>query len=233
MHEADNPNLQILMLAVDKLGDLIDEMVFVGGCATGLLINKEGAPPVRITYDVDAIVQVVTLSEYYAFAQKLRQQGFKEDSSEGAPICRFVADNIILDVMPSDESILGFGNNWYTPSIEYAQNYKLPNGKQVKMLSAAYFLMTKFEAFSGRGKGDYLASHDLEDILSVIDGRSGLVDEISKAEQNVKTEISKRFKVLLSDDKFIDAIPGHLPSDSLSQSRIALILSVMKDISNL
>ena len=34
-----DPNLEILKLAVDQLGELVDEMVFLGGCATGLLVT--------------------------------------------------------------------------------------------------------------------------------------------------------------------------------------------------
>lgn len=35
MARAQNPNLEILMMAVDQLGELAGELVFVGGCATG------------------------------------------------------------------------------------------------------------------------------------------------------------------------------------------------------
>jgi len=38
------------------------------------------------------------------------------------------------------------------------------------MVTGLYFLATKFAAFDGRGKGDYMASHDLEDIVAVVDG---------------------------------------------------------------
>ncbi len=103
MTRLQNPNLEILMTAVDQLGALADEMVFVGGCATGLLITDKAAPPIRVTCDVDAIVQVVSHADYYQLSGKLRTQGFKEDSSDNAPICRWITDNIILDVMPTDE----------------------------------------------------------------------------------------------------------------------------------
>jgi hypothetical protein len=33
--------------------------------------------------------------------------------------------------------------------------------------------------FRGRGKGDYANSHDLEDLLTVIDGREAIVQEIA------------------------------------------------------
>jgi len=55
MPRAQNPNLEILIFAVEKLGNLADEMVFLGGCAAGLLITDSAAPPLRVTHDVDAI----------------------------------------------------------------------------------------------------------------------------------------------------------------------------------
>ncbi len=49
------------MLAVDQPGDLADEMVFLGGCVTGLLVTDPAAPPFRATDDVDAIVQIFSV----------------------------------------------------------------------------------------------------------------------------------------------------------------------------
>lgn len=57
-----------------------------------------------------------------------------------------------------------------SPTIEYAQLIRLPSGKHIRMVSAPYFLITKLEAFDGRGGGDYLLSHDIEDIIAVLDG---------------------------------------------------------------
>ena len=112
MARAQNPNLFILEQAVGQLGELADEMVFLGGCATGLLITDPAAPPIRVTRDVDAIVQVVSLVEYHRLSEKLRAKGFREDTSDDAPICRWLTDAVILDVMPTDARILGFGNRW-------------------------------------------------------------------------------------------------------------------------
>lgn len=88
MVRAQNPNLEILMLAVGQLGELADEMVFLGSCATSLLITDPAAPPIRVTRDVDAIVQVMSLADYYKLSGKLRAQGFKEDVCDAEPICR-------------------------------------------------------------------------------------------------------------------------------------------------
>lgn len=132
MVRAQNPNLEILELAVERLGPLADQMVFLGGCATGLLITDPAAPPIRVTRDVDTIVQVASLAEYHRLSERLREIGFKEDTSDGAPLCRWIADLVILDVMPTESSILGFGNRWYTPAIHHAEVVWLPSGKSIR-----------------------------------------------------------------------------------------------------
>jgi hypothetical protein len=43
------PNLDLLESAAQKLRPLLPEIVFVGGCATGLLISDPGTAPVRRT----------------------------------------------------------------------------------------------------------------------------------------------------------------------------------------
>lgn len=193
MARVQNPNLEILWLAVEQLGDLADEMVFVGGCATGLLITDTAAPVIRVTRDVDAIVQVVSRADYYRLSEKLRSRGFSEDTSDGAPICRWIGKNVILDVLPTDAKILGFGSKWIAPAAENAVTVQLPSGKSIRMVSAPYFLITKLEAFNGRGGGDYLASHDIEDLVAVLDGRPAIVDEIKRAESDLASVLAKRF----------------------------------------
>lgn len=230
MAREKNPNLEIMILAADQLGELVDDMVFLGGCATGLLITDLAAPPIRVTRDVDVIVQVVSRADYYQLSEKLRMQGFKEDVSKDAPICRWLTDNVILDVMPTDSQVLGFGNKWYASAMQYSKVMALPNGKKIRMVSAPYFLITKLEAFDGRGAGDYIMSHDIEDIISVLDGRLGIVEEVKQSELELIGELAERFEVLLQDDRFRDAVFGHMPSDETSQARVPVILNIIKQI---
>jgi predicted nucleotidyltransferase len=119
---------------------------------------------VRATDDVDVIVEVASYAEYARFSKRLRNLGFSEDSSEGAPICRWLIDRMKLDVMPTDETILGFSNRWYKPAIETAAIVAL-DGFELRVVTTPYFIGTKLEAFRGRGKGDFYASSDLEDII--------------------------------------------------------------------
>lgn len=81
------PNLDLLESAAAKLRPLLPEIVFVGGCATGLLTTDPGAAAVRRTYDVDVISEIASYAEYAVFPERLRELGFAEDSREGAPLC--------------------------------------------------------------------------------------------------------------------------------------------------
>ena len=231
MSNEQNPNIELLLLAVYQLGDLVDEMVFIGGCATGLLITDAAAPPIRATKDVDAIVQVTTKSDYYKLSERLRQQGFVEDTSEDAPLCRWITDIVTLDIMPTEADILGFGNQWYPAAMDNAEIVSLLGKVDIRMVSAPYFLITKLEAFDGRGDGDYILSHDIEDIIAVMDGRSELIEEVSQSESELANVLITRFNNLLKDQSFVDAVSGHMPTDEVSQSRVERILDTIKKIS--
>jgi hypothetical protein len=228
MSRTQNPNLLILETAVTRLGSLADDLVFLGGCATGLLLTDAAAPPIRVTRDVDAIAELGSLVDYHRLSEKLRDRGFREDSGDHAPICRWVSEEIILDVMPTDTDVLGFGNEWYGPALKAATSVKLPSGKPIRMVTAPYFLATKLAAFDGRGKGDYVLSHDIEDIVSVVDGRPEIVDEVRCADQSIQTHLAERFAALINDTKFMAALPGHLPADASSQERVPLVVERMK-----
>src|SRR5436190_7534738 len=103
-------NRQLLLSAARLLRPILKDLVFVGGCATGLLITDDAAPPVRATIDVDAIAEITSYGEYVRFGDRLRTARFMEDASEGAPLCRWRNGREILDVMPLDRKILGFSN---------------------------------------------------------------------------------------------------------------------------
>lgn len=224
MHRDQNPNLQILEKAVEQLGALADDMVFLGGCATGLLLTDIAAPPIRVTKDVDVITEVASLGDYHRLSVKLRERGFKQDQSPDAPICRWMATNVVLDIMPTSPEILGFGNEWYGPALDAATSVELLSGRQIRMVTAPYFLATKLVAFYGRGNGDYMMSHDIEDLVAVIDGRPEIVQEVKEADETLRRYLKERFMLLVQDALFIDALPGHLPGDAASQARVPLVL---------
>jgi hypothetical protein len=218
-----DPNGQLFEAAARLLRPLLHELVFLGGSATGLLISDQGAPNVRATDDVDVITEVGSYGQYGTLCERLRKLGLTEDMSEGAPMCRWRHGALIIDVMPTDASILGFGNRWYKPAIKAARSMEVA-GLQVQVITPPYFVATKFEAFHDRGEDDVVGSHDLEDIVTVIDGRAEIVDDIRGAQFDVRTFIASEIDQLLRATSFLYALPGFLLPDSASQARLPILL---------
>ena len=230
---AANPNLPLLESVVAALGPLCPRFVFVGGCVTGLMITEAASPPVRTTRDVDVIVEVVSLGEYHTLEHQLQQAGLRHDRSHDAPVCRWLAGSALLDLMPTDRAVLGFGNRWYDEAVRTAVTHTLPSGTSIRLITAPVFIATKLEAFADRGDGDFLASHDLEDVTTIIDGRPALADEAAVASPEIRRHLSAQMKVLLQSSAFLNALPGHLPGDPVSQARLPLILERMQHLSGL
>lgn len=203
-----DPNIEILTKVAQALGELRERMTFVGGCATGLLITDPGASPVRATQDVDAVVAVVSLPEYHHLGAALRAKGFAQPLEEGAPAFRWSMAGLKLDVMPSDPGILGFSNRWYEHVMRHASRVRLAGDIEIRLADAPGFVATKLEAFLDRGAGEYLSSHDLEDVLSIVDGRAELVGELRAAEPELRAFVGATFARLLADEGFINALPG-------------------------
>lgn len=226
-------NLESLILIANRLDELCDEVTFVGGCITGLLITDKAAPDVRFTVDVDCIINVISKQQYHSLSTKLRQKGFKEMSTGNHPICRWDCDGILIDVMPTEKNILGFSNAWYKHAQENALSTKISEQKTIKIISAPYFLATKLEAFKDRGKQDFLLSHDLEDIISVIDGKPEIINDISNSANGLKKYLSIEFLSLINNTQFMQALPGHLNYSSESEERKKIVESRIKAIIDL
>jgi predicted nucleotidyltransferase len=221
-------NLDTLEHVARRLGALRPEVVFVGGAVVDLLVSDPGAPPPRMTGDIDAVIEVASRPAYYGFSEKLRALGFTEDRSPGAPLCRWLIDGTKVDLMPSDGAILGFSNRWYAEAIRHARATRLAGGTEVRVITAPYFVATKLEAFLGRGRGDYTASHDLEDVVAVIDGRSELVAEVEAAAGDLRSYLSGQVQKLVQNPRFLDGLPGHLPPDEASQARLSMVLDRLR-----
>lgn len=217
-----DPNLTLLESAVRLLQPLLDELVFVGGCATGLFITDPAAGGIRPTKDVDTITEVSSYAEYVTLSERLRALKLYEDHREGAPTCRWRYGDLTIDVMPTDESVLGFSNRWYEPAIASAQSVEIA-GLNIRLITPVYFLATKLEAFRGRGNDDYSGSHDLEDVIAIIDGRRQIVEEVKTAPADVRGYIASEMALLLSTRAFIDSLPGFLLPDSASQERLSIL----------
>jgi hypothetical protein len=210
-----SPNRERLRRAVRQLGALLDEMVLVGGQLTELLVTDVAAVRPRPTDDVDVIVQVASRSAYHRLEEQLRTCDFHPDVSPGAPTCRFRSNDLLLDVMPVDPAVLGFGNRWYAHASDTAVPFDLGAGMLIRGASAPTFLAMKWTAYDDRGAPDLLGSHDVEDIIAVVAGRSSIVEETHLATKELRTFLARRTIAFLESPDAEDAIRGALPDAQL------------------
>jgi predicted nucleotidyltransferase len=189
---------QMLIMVAGALGEeLLQQVAFVGGCTTGLLItDKVTQEAIRYTDDVDFITHVIGYPQWAAFQQQLFDHGFTVNPKDDV-ICRMRLGELKVDFMPDDASILGFSNRWYADALENADDVTLSDGQQIQLVSPCFFVATKLEAYNGRGNNDLLSSHDIEDLLNVVDGREELLNEIQQAEQVLKDYIAEQIGLLM------------------------------------
>ena len=224
--------IDLLESAMAALGELADGMTLVGGCLAPLLISDPAAPPPRTTIDVDLVVEVTTQLEYHRLSRDMRERGFHPGTAEGDPICRFRKAAIIVDLMPTDPNVLGFGNRWYLLAAESATRIELPSGRRLRHATAPCFLATKIVAFRDRGGGDYLASRDFEDIVTVVDGRLELADELTAAPEELRSWVRAELSTMARERGFLDSLYGMVPGRGDVIGRVELVRSRFELLSN-
>lgn len=217
-------NLDDILRVDDALRQLNERFAFLGGAVLGLLIHDRAAVPVRPTKDVDVVVSATARAGYTELEGRLRGIGFRHDIREDAPMCRWLLDDITVDIIPTGESALGWKSRWMPEALDQAAPMEVRSGRSIMVVTAPFFLAAKIEAWKNRGNNDFLGSVDLEDIVAVVDGRPAMVDEVTAAPIRLQRYLRREFQAFLSDRRFLDSLPGHLPSDAASQQRIPKLM---------
>jgi len=209
-----------LIRVAQRLESLDLPFVFVGGGVLPFLIDDPAAPAPRGTGDVDVVIEVVAHKNYTALEDKLRALGFRDDIREGAPICRWIMDDLVVDVMPIQDERMGMNTRWFKEALDTA-NEQCIETCRLHVVSPACFLALKLSAFEDRGKGDFLGSRDIEDIVSIVDGRLDLLQDIQTGLTSIRTFVQERIRELLGTSAFMESLPGHLGSE---QDRLDVLL---------
>jgi hypothetical protein len=222
-------NIAMLQTVANGLGDLKDDMVFVGGAVAELYASNPELSDIRPTLDVDCVIEIHSKAAHAKLEDDLRAKGFANDTSKGAPICRWVYKDILVDVMPSDSDVLGFSNRWYQEGIENKISKTLPDGTEIFVFSPAYYLAAKIEAHNGRGGADLRQSHDFEDIIYMLDNCPELLENITKANESVKAYLKKECSKLLKNEGLIEGIESALPYGS-EEEATEIIMEIIRNI---
>ncbi|NER25958.1 MAG: hypothetical protein F6J96_35770 [Symploca sp. SIO1C2] len=218
-----NRIIENLERVAEILASVSERFVFIGGATIPLYVDEILWDEVRPTLDVDCVVEVFTLNNYYALLEKLRAVGLEECADLGAPICRWRHQNLIVDVMPYEKEILGFSNYWYQEGFKNAIDYFLPSGRKISIFPPLYLLASKVEAFLRRGQ-DFRLSKDIEDIVTVLDGREVLEEEFHQARGEVKDFLVSWFRE--NEEYLQEPVLSFVSSDDRQDFVIDLITGV-------
>ncbi|GAA4335151.1 nucleotidyl transferase AbiEii/AbiGii toxin family protein [Flaviaesturariibacter amylovorans] len=188
-------NITRIRAVYHALGDLSNEVVFVGGATVSLYADRE-ASDVRETDDVDIVVELYSRTGYAAIEEKLQGKGFQPDH-ESKVICRYKVQGITVDVIPIDADILGFSNKWHGQGYQTAMDHRLDEDYTIRIFTPPYFVASKLEAFHGRGSGDGRTSHDFEDIVFLFNNRSTIWEEMEAAPESVRSYLKEEAQKLV------------------------------------
>lgn len=213
-----------ILAIADALNDFPHAFVLVGGAAVPFLLT-DPVVSARSTKDFDIVVRIATRGEYYDVERWLRNHGFTE--TEEGPICRWKLDSYLVDVMPTSEEVLGFSNQWYETVLDSAIDHELEEGVSIPVAAAPSFIGAKIEAFRNRGDDDYYASPDLEDIVTVLNGRPEIVEEFGATSNALLSYVAAAFEDWLGNRTFKNALPGHLPHTEPGADRTDIVKNRM------
>lgn len=225
-------NITMLQTIANGLGDLKDDMVFVGGSVAELYVSNPDLSDIRPTLDVDCVIELRSKTAHAKLEDDLRALGFANDTSKGAPICRWIYQDILVDVMPSDSDVLGFSNMWYDEGIENKISKTLPDGTEIFVFPAEYYLAAKIEAHKGRGGSDLRQSHDFEDIIYILDNCSELLKSLANANESVKAYLKKECSSLLKNEGLTEGIESALPYGS-EEEATEIIMELIQNIADI
>ena len=225
-------NIDKVQIIARALGEIKEQIVFVGGSVAELYADNPELSDIRPTIDVDCILdlQIVTYLDYSKLEKQLQNLGFQNDISENAPICRKIYRGINVDFMPVNPDILGFSNAWYKDGIINKTSITLPNGTSIFILPAEYYLATKLEAMHSRGGTDIRSSHDWEDIVYILNNCGKFLQNFQQC-NNMKLVdyLKENFCNLLNNNNINEIIYSALPYNS-EEENINEILDLMNKI---
>jgi hypothetical protein len=223
--------IEMLEIVAAAIADLPMDVTFTGGATIPLYLDAIAALEVRPTDDVDCVVEVTTQVGYYQLAAQLRSLGLEEDATPGAPLCRWLCQGIKLDMMPIDERVLGFGNQWYLPGVAAAIDYRLPSGRQIRIFSLPYVIAAKIVAFQSRGKSQHYFSKDFEDLVALFNGAPNFLAEIATTETEVRAYIIEWIR---AEQKNLNTIaPSFLSNAEQIAGRGRLLIERISAVANL
>lgn len=220
-------NKKATIKVAKALGELNNEVVFVGGAMVAMYIDDPAAEDIRPTKDLDLTFQITTPGKLEELREKLIAKGFIQTHEDNV-ICRFRYDDLMVDVMSTQTVGWAPSNRWFMPGFEKSFSVELED-VSIHLMPLPYFLASKMEAFFDRGINDLYGSHDLEDILYIFNYTTNLVEQVIEADREVLDYLKACVEHMMSEHKIRSVIPAHLYFETADE-RFEIIFEKMKGI---
>lgn len=205
-----SPVLARLAAVAAELGDLVDQVVFIGGAIAPLLQTDPPFPRARVTSDVDRVVASQRYGDLDALAARLRARGFRQDP-HAAHLHRWTSPSgIPVDLVPAGAHPGGSGHPWDAVALDTSRRATLGGDVVIRHASAPAFLAQKWAAHHDRGREHPLDSHDLEDVLALLASRPGIADEVAAAPPEVRAYLAAEARRFLASPDAADLLAAHL-----------------------
>lgn len=200
-------NIAVVAEVAEALKELNEKVVFVGGAVVSLYTDDPAADEIRPTGDIDFTLNVLSLGDWSRLQDRLAELDFYPDP-DGHSICSYKYKNIPVDIMSSKDGPLGPANTWYQIGFKDLQIAQAKD-QNIRIFSAPCYLATKFEAFKNRGS-DYRTSHDIEDIIYIIDNRTTIVEEVKSAEESIRHFIRSELQKIIDKGLLEELLLSHI-----------------------
>ncbi len=226
-----NPSETDILMLDRKLEGVRFQYAFIGGSVLSLLVDDPEADSVRVTKDVDVVMNVRTRAEYHAADKVLSRLGFRHDTREGAPICRWICEGVTVDVLPMRGDVLGWDSKWFEDALSASMEI-VRDGRPLRIVSAPYFVALKLEAFEGRGHRDFVLSTDFEDVICLFNGRASIVHEIAACEA-LREPLAGKFAEYIKSPDLEYAVEGFVQTEDNPERRKKNILAAFAAVAAL
>lgn len=224
-------NLAALKTVAEALAELRQKTVFVGGSVVELYCDDPARGEARPTDDIDVVVEILSRGSHADLESELRQLGFRHDIESGI-ICRYKYGEIVVDIMPTEDQILGFTNRWYKEGINKTVSVFLEGKVTLEIFNVAYFLASKIEALKSERHGaDFRFNSDFEDIIYVFDNRTTIAPDILQADNDIRVYLVNEIRQLLKRpfiEEEIIANLGFSNADKRSERLLKIWEMIMK-----
>lgn len=215
----------------DRLKAVPRRFAFLGGSLLSLLVTDKTVDTIRVTKDIDVMMDIRSRKDYHEVDAMLERLGFRHDTREDAPICRWICEDVTVDVLPIHVDVLGWNSKWFDVALEESSEVRVGD-RVVRIVSAPFFVALKVEAFEERGKGDFISSTDFEDIICLFNGREAVVDEIASSER-LRGFLAGKFAAYLDQPECEDAVEGFVQTEDDPDWRKRLVLGRFKAVADL